>query len=159
MAPRRGTARLDEIATGARPVMSSSERTSGTPTNIRPTHIVSMLRVPLNFSSFVVYLCCDIFAGTDASSPKLPIDLTPPRTSPTHSGFQESTRWFRQAAEGGCVDAAFHLGFSYLAGLGVPLDQNRARRWFRVAASAGHPEATGTLQARHQTLNPRVPKP
>lgn len=46
----------------------------------------------------------------------------------------------------GNPEAAYRLGLIYLEGRGVPADRDRAVRWLRRAAEAGHDEAAGALE-------------
>jgi TPR repeat protein len=47
--------------------------------------------------------------------------------------FDESTRWFRKAAERGFPDAQLMLGSAYDYGKGVKKDSVEAVRWYRLA--------------------------
>lgn len=50
---------------------------------------------------------------------------------------EEAVRWYRKAAEKKHAQAEFHLGMSYLAGLGVTKDPNEGIKWLRRAAEHG----------------------
>ena len=54
------------------------------------------------------------------------------------------TIW-RQLAEKGDSDAAFNLGQAYRLGRGVAADSGQAKKWFEVAAKAGHLDAQVSL--------------
>ena len=47
----------------------------------------------------------------------------------------------RLAAEQGDASAQFNLGFMYATGEGVPKDDAKAVKWFRLAAEQGHAQA------------------
>jgi len=50
---------------------------------------------------------------------------------------QQSTLWFKRAAEQGNVDGEYNLGFAYQYGRGTPGDDAQAARWYRAAAEQG----------------------
>lgn len=52
---------------------------------------------------------------------------------------------WRSLAEKGDSDAAFNLGQAYRLGRGVAADSGQAKRWFEVAAKAGHLDAQVSL--------------
>lgn len=52
---------------------------------------------------------------------------------------------WRSLAEKGDGDAAFNLGQAYRLGRGVAADSGQAKRWFEVAAKAGHLDAQVSL--------------
>lgn len=59
----------------------------------------------------------------------------------------EALNWFRRSAENGYPLAQFHLGESYRWGvLGVAPDLVEAKRWYSLAASAGHAGAAYALE-------------
>ncbi len=60
--------------------------------------------------------------------------------------FSEAIKWFRLAAEGGCVDAQFHLGLIYETGLGTAENKEEAIKWYRRAAEQGHENAKHALK-------------
>ena len=49
----------------------------------------------------------------------------------------EATRWYRKAADLGCVNAMVNLGYHYQLGRGVTRDLREAERWYRQAAERG----------------------
>lgn len=61
-----------------------------------------------------------------------------PATSLT--GRRSPQDWYRRAAEGGDVDAAYQLGMLYWNGAGVR-DERQAARWLRKAAESGNAKA------------------
>jgi TPR repeat protein len=52
---------------------------------------------------------------------------------------------WRELAENGDSDAAFNLGQAYRLGRGVGSDSGQAKKWFEVAAKAGHLDAQVSL--------------
>jgi TPR repeat protein len=53
----------------------------------------------------------------------------------------EAVRWWKQAAELGCVDAMYYLGVCYANGEGVIKDLSKAIELCRQAAGWGHRKA------------------
>lgn len=49
----------------------------------------------------------------------------------------EAVKWYRKAAERGCIDAQLSLGGIYDAGKGVVKDEAEAVKWYRKAAEQG----------------------
>jgi hypothetical protein len=52
-----------------------------------------------------------------------------------------AVRLYCRAAHGGSVEAAYHLGWMYANGRGVPRDDGLARAWLEHAAAGGDPHA------------------
>jgi TPR repeat protein len=48
----------------------------------------------------------------------------------------EAAPWFRKAAEQGLPGSQMTLGMLYEQGLGVPKDENEAKRWYEKAERA-----------------------
>lgn len=59
--------------------------------------------------------------------------------------YAEAARWLHKAAEQGEVRAQYKLGYMYLLGEGVTLDDATAVSWFRKAADQGDPPAQNML--------------
>ncbi len=59
--------------------------------------------------------------------------------------YAQAASLYRQAAEGGQMDAAAQLGFLYFVGRGVPQDDPQAVLWSRRAADAGNPKGLYNL--------------
>jgi TPR repeat protein len=59
--------------------------------------------------------------------------------------YAVAARLFLHLAEQDHADAQSNLGVMYWAGLGVPLDNQEAVKWFRKAAEQGHPEGQYNL--------------
>jgi len=57
----------------------------------------------------------------------------------------EAAKWFRKAAEQGCIDAQSQLGLCYSYGIGVPIDHVEAAVWWKKAAEQGHIGAQSVL--------------
>jgi len=57
----------------------------------------------------------------------------------------KAAKWFRKAAEQGCIDAQSQLGLCYSYGIGVPIDHVEAAVWWRKAAEQGHIGAQSVL--------------
>ena len=53
--------------------------------------------------------------------------------------------FLKQRAQNGDMNAALRLGWSYLAGKGVPRDDQQAAKWFQVAATKGSRDAEFAL--------------
>ena len=51
---------------------------------------------------------------------------------------ESALEWFEKSAGHGYTPAIYHLGRMYLYGAGVALDEEKAYRYFKEAASAGH---------------------
>lgn len=58
---------------------------------------------------------------------------------------ESAAKWMTRAAEGGIVDAGYHLGTMYEAGRGVERDFGAARFWFQRAADHGSAGAQNGL--------------
>ena len=59
--------------------------------------------------------------------------------------FAEAAKWYRKAAEGGDLDAAFTLGMLFDKGHGVQKSSTEAAKWVEKAATSGDPEAQNYL--------------
>lgn len=59
--------------------------------------------------------------------------------------FGAARRLWQPLAEGGHVDAQFHLGYLFANGQGVAQDHAEAARWTRMAADRGEPAAQFAL--------------
>jgi TPR repeat protein len=57
----------------------------------------------------------------------------------------EGVKWYRKAAEQGCVQAQINLADCYRAGNGVTKSIPEAVKWYRKAASRGSDEAKSKL--------------
>ena len=58
----------------------------------------------------------------------------------------EAVKWFRRAAEQGCVYGQRNLGAMYENGQGVPQSDKEAVKWYRKAAEQGNAEARQLLE-------------
>jgi TPR repeat protein len=65
--------------------------------------------------------------------------------------FEESTRWFRKAAELGFPDAQVMLGSAYEQGKGVEKESAEAVRWYRRAAEQGDTTAQNIIGGMYLT--------
>ena len=67
-----------------------------------------------------------------------------------NSGDYETalTEW-QPLAEEGHADAQFGLGLLYANGFGVPLNDDQALKWYRLAADQGHAQAQCNLAVMH----------
>lgn len=63
----------------------------------------------------------------------------------------EAVRWWRQAAEGGDVEAQFNLAQAFAAGRGAPADARAAFEWFLRAAESGLVPAQARLGVLYAT--------
>lgn len=69
--------------------------------------------------------------------------------APQHQAArQTAVAWFRQAAEGGSLEACFRMAEAYDRGWGVAPDAAESLRWLRRAAEAGHVLACQELGRR-----------
>ncbi len=48
--------------------------------------------------------------------------------------LKEAIKWYKEAADQGCVEAQYTLGRCYEKGIGVPPDAKQARKWYQDAA-------------------------
>lgn len=53
----------------------------------------------------------------------------------------QAFEWCKQAANGGSIEAQYHLGMFYKSGIGTMEDRSAALHWFTRAASHRHVEA------------------
>ena len=60
--------------------------------------------------------------------------------------FSRALTLYCQAADQGDAKASLSLGWMYLNGRGVAIDDGIAVRWFKIAANRGIPQATNLLQ-------------
>ena len=60
----------------------------------------------------------------------------------------EAVRWYRMAAEHGCVDAMFELSKCYTFGISVRRNRVTAAQWLQKAAEQGHAKAMVLLGKR-----------
>ncbi len=49
----------------------------------------------------------------------------------------EAFQWFQLAAGAGSAEGQYHVGYCYLTGQGVRLDEEQAAKWFRKGADQG----------------------
>ena len=61
--------------------------------------------------------------------------------------LEESTKWYRIAAEQGDARAQNNLGFAYLYGEGVLKNLKESFKWFKKSADQGHPEGKANMGA------------
>ncbi|KAJ3211201.1 hypothetical protein HDU67_004724 [Dinochytrium kinnereticum] len=59
----------------------------------------------------------------------------------TDKNAAESLLWLRRSARQGHAEALFEVGCAHEMGWGVPIEFDKAARWFARAAKAGHPKA------------------
>lgn len=62
----------------------------------------------------------------------------------------EAVKWFRRAAEQGCIEAQNELGKCYWNGSGVAKDEAEGLRWIRKAAEGGNPDSQVVLGLLYQ---------
>lgn len=64
---------------------------------------------------------------------------------------KKAVKWFKKAAQNGCIPAQYNLGLMYLTGRGVKQSEHEASQWFEMAALAGDADSQcemGLLFAR-----------
>ncbi|KAJ3093792.1 hypothetical protein HDU96_002027 [Phlyctochytrium bullatum] len=61
--------------------------------------------------------------------------------------LSESIQWLRNSARQGHTEALFEVGIAYESGIGVPIDFDKAQKWFAKAAKSGHELASQKLSA------------
>ena len=59
--------------------------------------------------------------------------------------YVEAVKWYRKAAEQGCAEAQYNLGFMYASGDGVTQNYSEAVKWCRKAAEQGNADAHNAL--------------
>lgn len=57
----------------------------------------------------------------------------------------EAAKWYRKAADRGCSEAQFRLGYCYYHGQGVKQDYEQAVFWYRESAEQGNASAQNNL--------------
>jgi hypothetical protein len=65
--------------------------------------------------------------------------------------YSTALRLWKPLADQGNVNLANNIGVLYRDGLGVPIDNEEAARWFRKAAIKGYPHAQNNLAAMYLT--------
>lgn len=60
--------------------------------------------------------------------------------------LEESSAWFKRAAEHGLTHAERMIGMCYAVGQGVPLDHTEAKKWLARAVAKGDEEAIEFLR-------------
>lgn len=71
---------------------------------------------------------------------------------------QEALKWLKTAALEGDIRAAAALGACYAHGLGTAPDVEQARRWYTIAAEAGHRHAQLDLANHYMKVMPQEPR-
>jgi hypothetical protein len=56
-----------------------------------------------------------------------------------------SIQWYQKAADHGLASAQYNLGLMYANGIGTPVDKEKAKALFRMAASRGFNPARKAL--------------
>jgi len=59
--------------------------------------------------------------------------------------FEQTRKWYEQAAEKGSCRTQFTVGEKYAAGDEAPVDHSAALRWLRRPAEKGYPEAQNAI--------------
>jgi len=63
--------------------------------------------------------------------------------------YQAAITQWQSLAEEGHADGQFGMGILYANGFGVPLDDDQALKWYRLAAAQNHAEAQCNLAVMH----------
>ena len=63
--------------------------------------------------------------------------------------YQTALTEWQPLAEEGHADGQFGMGLLYANGFGVPLDDDQALKWYRLAADQGHAQAQCNLAVMH----------
>ncbi len=69
----------------------------------------------------------------------------------------QAVEWLKRAADKGNIRAAAALGACYTHALGTKPDSTLARKWYTVAAEAGHPHAQIGLAEHYLKVDPKDP--
>lgn len=69
----------------------------------------------------------------------------------------QAIEWLKRAADKGNIRAAAALGACYAHALGTKADSTLARKWYTVAAEAGHPHAQISLAEHYLKVAPKDP--
>ena len=68
----------------------------------------------------------------------------------TPEEYQQSFKWYLNAAQNGQIDAMFHVAKAYFNGRGVEQDHGEAHKWFLKAAQLGHGGSQSGVAALYQ---------
>jgi TPR repeat protein len=72
---------------------------------------------------------------------------------PVEANPTASLSWYRQAAQKGDVEGAFHTGLAYLLGVGAERNEKEALHWLKQAAKGGN----GMARAFSMQIEPPPP--
>lgn len=70
---------------------------------------------------------------------------------------EQAIIWLQRAADKGNIRAAAALGACYTHALGTKPDSTLARKWYTIAAEAGHPHAQISLAEHYLKVTPKDP--